>query len=169
MITLIVARARNGAIGKDNEIPWEAPEDLAFFQRETIGGAMIMGRKTWDSLPYKPLKGRLNIVVSSQAVEAEHVCTSVEAALALAYAKGYRRVYGIGGNGIFSALLAQADRLLITEVDLHVEDAHAFFPDLDPADWDLAGRLVLREAQPHCELNEFLRHTPSGSADGTLL
>ena len=55
MLTLIVARARNGAIGRKGTIPWEAPEDLAFFQRETLGGAVIMGRATWDSLPKRPL------------------------------------------------------------------------------------------------------------------
>lgn len=158
MITLIVARAKNGAIGKDNTIPWEAPEDLAFFQRETIGGAMIMGRRTWESLPYKPLKGRLNIVVSSREMDAEHVCTSVDQALSEAFAQGYRRVYGIGGNGIFKALLPKADRLLITEVDLHIDAADAYFPDIEPADWDLAGQNVLREAVPRCELHEYLRN-----------
>jgi dihydrofolate reductase len=55
MLTLIVARARNGAIGKGNTIPWHAPEDLAAFQRETTGGALIMGRRTWESLPFRPL------------------------------------------------------------------------------------------------------------------
>ena len=63
MITLIVARDRNGAIGKDNDIPWFAPEDLSFFMRETLGGACIMGRNTWDSLPVKPLKSRLNCLL----------------------------------------------------------------------------------------------------------
>ena len=75
MISLVVARAAGGAIGRDGDIPWFVPEDLAAFQRETRGGAVIMGRKTWDSLPVKPLKGRLNIVVTSGGVDAEHcVC-----------------------------------------------------------------------------------------------
>lgn len=78
MLTLIVARARNSAIGKDNDIPWFAPEDLAMFKRETVGGAMIMGRNTWESLPVKPLKSRLNVVVSRDASLTEHVSTSVQ-------------------------------------------------------------------------------------------
>ena len=74
MISLVVARARNGAIGRENTIPWHAPEDLKFFQRETLGGVIIMGRNTWDSLPFKPLKNRVNLVVSSKGVpEAEFV------------------------------------------------------------------------------------------------
>ena len=59
MLSLVVARARNGAIGQAGTIPWHAPEDLAFFQRETTGGAVIMGRNTWESLPLRPLPGRV--------------------------------------------------------------------------------------------------------------
>lgn len=65
MITLIAARARGNVIGKDGDMPWHLPEDLKYFMRETMGGAMIMGRNTWNSLPNAPLKNRLNIVVTS--------------------------------------------------------------------------------------------------------
>ena len=85
MLSLVVARARNGAIGRAGTIPWHAPEDLAFFQRETTGGAVIMGRNTWDSLPFKPLKNRLNIVVTSRGVGAEHEVSSLSAAIDLAH------------------------------------------------------------------------------------
>lgn len=135
MITLIAARARNGAIGKDNDIPWFAPEDLKAFQRETLGGAIIMGRNTWDSLPVKPLKNRLNLVVSSNPDAAETVLPSIEAAVAEAHAQGYRRVYGIGGERIYRGMLGMADRLLITEVDLTVAQADAYFPEFDPDNW----------------------------------
>ncbi len=130
MITLIAARARNGAIGKDNRIPWHIPEDLALFKRETLGGAIVMGRRTWESLPFKPLKDRLNIVVSRDTTLTEHVVPSVEHAIALAQSQGYFRIYGIGGQGIYEALLPLAHRLLITEVDTVVEDADAFFPEV---------------------------------------
>ena len=68
MLTLIAARARNGAIGKDGTLPWHIPEDLKFFKRETLGGAIIMGRRTWESLParFRPLPGRRNVVVTRQ-------------------------------------------------------------------------------------------------------
>ncbi|UWQ90220.1 dihydrofolate reductase [Rhodobacteraceae bacterium M382] len=161
MISLIVARARNGAIGKDNTIPWRAPEDLAFFQRETTGGAVIMGRNTWDSLPFKPLKGRLNIVISSRGSEAvpgaEHVFGDLDEAVQFARDSGYGRIYGIGGARIYSDLLARADRLLVTEVDLTVDDADAYFPEISSREWRNVGAQLLRDADPRCEVHEFLR------------
>jgi dihydrofolate reductase len=157
MLTLIAARDRNGAIGKDNDIPWRAPEDLAFFQRETTGGAVIMGRRTWESLPVKPLKNRLNLVVSSDPDIAEQVFSSPEKAVDHAHQAGYRRVYGIGGAGIYRALLPVADRLLLTEVDLAVPDADAFFPDFNASEWDCLGFVALRPADPGCVLFEYLR------------
>lgn len=157
MITLIVARDKNGAIGKDNTIPWEAPEDLKFFQRETSGAAVIMGRNTWESLPFKPLKNRLNIVVTSQEVSAEHTASSVKEALDMAHAAGHRRVYGIGGAGIYREMLAHADRLLITEVDTEVTDADTFFPEVSTEDWRLIGTTLLRTEAPRCAVRELLR------------
>lgn len=159
MLSLIVARARNGAIGRGNTIPWHAPEDLAFFQRETTGGAILMGRNTWDSLPVKPLKNRLNIVITTRGVGAEHQATSLPAALALAERLGHRRIYAIGGARIYAEALALADRLLITEVDLDVPDADTFFPAIGP-NWQRIGGQVLREDGPRCELGEWLRRRP---------
>ncbi|KHQ51172.1 dihydrofolate reductase [Mameliella alba] len=130
MITLIAAHDRNRAIGKDGDIPWHLPEDLAMFKRETLGGAIIMGRKTWDSLPFKPLPKRLNIVVSRDRSLHEHVVGSVEEGIALAQSLGYFRIYGIGGQKIYEAMLPLAHRLLITEVDLEVEGADAWFPEI---------------------------------------
>lgn len=160
MISLIVARARNGAIGRDGTIPWHAPEDLAFFQRETLGGAVIMGRKTWASLPRRPLPRRLNIVVTSQAQEPHDstLFVPLDKALDAARSAGYLRVYGIGGVGIYQALLPKADRLLITEVALDVPDADTFFPEPDATAWRLNASLTLREDEPRCVLTELLRN-----------
>lgn len=157
MISLIVGRDKNGAIGKGNTIPWFAPEDLKFFKRETLGGAIIMGRNTWDSLPFKPLKDRLNIVVTSQGCDAEQICTSVSDAVTLAHGYGYRRLYGIGGAGIYREMISIADRLLITEVDVEVENADTFFPDFDSADWDVIGDTELRSDAPACRVFEYLK------------
>jgi len=157
MITLIAARARNGAIGKDNKIPWVAPEDLRFFQRETHGGAIIMGRNTWVSLPFKPLKNRLNLVITSKGCGAEHEFTSLDAAIAFAENQGYRRIYGIGGNRIYQTLLPKAHRLLLTEVDLHIKDADAFFPDFDKGEWRHNGATQIRAEGPACVVDEWLR------------
>lgn len=160
MISLVVARDRNGAIGRDGDIPWHIPEDLKFFQRETVGSAVIMGRRTWESLPdvARPLKNRLNLVVSSGRPEgAEHVLPSVEAALEAARDAGHARISGIGGAGIYRALLPLSHRLLITEVDLAVEDADTWFPAFDEAEWTVTTRFDLRAQGPRCELVEWMR------------
>ncbi|MEM7074792.1 MAG: dihydrofolate reductase [Pseudomonadota bacterium] len=158
MLSLVVARDRNGAIGRDGAIPWHLPEDLGFFQRETTGAPIIMGRRTWESLPYRPLKNRMNIVVSSGAPDAaDHVAPSVNAALAAAHAKGHARLYGIGGAGIYAEMLPMADRLLVTEVDLEVSDADTWFPAIEPAHWSAGLHLTLRDAAPRCVLVEYLR------------
>ena len=157
MLTLIVARARNGAIGKGNDIPWHAPEDLKMFQRETTGGAVVMGRNTWDSLPFKPLKNRLNIVVSRDKTLTEVVVASVSDAIQAGYDQGYQRIYGIGGQSIYRDLLPLADRLLVTEVDLVIEDADAFFPDFVEGDWDQVSTAELRPSGPKCTLRELIR------------
>lgn len=157
MLTLIVARARNGAIGKGNTIPWHAPEDLRAFQRETTGGALIMGRRTWESLPVKPLKNRLNLVVSSDKSLAEHVFNSPDKAADFALEAGYRRLYGIGGEAIYRHFLPLADRLLVTEVALEISDADAFFPEFLPSDWRALPPQSLRDDAPACILHEYLR------------
>lgn len=158
MLTLIVARARNGAIGRGNAIPWQAPEDLAFFQRETLGGAMIMGRNTWESLPKKPLPRRLNIVVTSRPLSQEGVVVSaLERAYDCAVIHGYCRVYAIGGAAIYEAFLPKADRLLMTEVALDVPDADTFFPSWDPGAWRKSMTLKLRDHGPTCVMTEYLR------------
>ncbi|MDV7271030.1 dihydrofolate reductase [Thioclava sp. A2] len=156
MLTLIVARAANGAIGKDNDIPWHSPEDLKMFQRETTGGAVIMGRRTWDSLPFKPLKNRFNCVVSRNKTLTDHVVGSVSEAVSLCYAEGYQRLYGMGGESIYREMLPLADRLLVTEVDLTIEGADAFFPNFAEVDWIEVSRRPL-EGTPACTLRELLR------------
>ena len=157
MITLIVARDRNGAIGKSGDIPWEAPEDLAFFSRETRGGALIMGRNTWESLPVKPLKGRLNIVVSRDTSLGEAAFATPQEAIRHAEAAGISRIYGVGGAAIYAALLPLAHRLLITEVDIEVSAPDTFFPEVDLSNWRETQVLPLRADAPRCTVHEYLR------------
>jgi dihydrofolate reductase len=157
MITLIVARAQNGAIGRSGTIPWDVPEDLKFFQRETLGGALIMGRNTWESLPVKPLPKRLNIVVSSDPTLAETVAPSIEAAIKIAHDQGYQRLYGIGGARIYREMLPLAHRLLISEVAISVEDADTFFPSIDGQGWTAINQRDLRAQDPACHMREYLR------------
>ncbi|MDD7969775.1 dihydrofolate reductase [Roseinatronobacter alkalisoli] len=159
MISLIVARARNGAIGRDNTIPWHAPEDLKFFQRETLGGAVVMGRNTWDSLPKRPLARRLNIVVTSRPGDSEDALfLPLYQAVSAARAAGYFRIYAIGGAGIYRAFLPLADRLLVTDVDLDVPDADTFFPAVAPDQWSVVAELSLRADAPTCMVREYRRN-----------
>lgn len=159
MISLIVARAQNGAIGRDGDIPWHVPEDLKAFQRETSGGAVIMGRNTWDSLPaaFRPLKGRLNCVVSRSDVGADVMCRSLPEALKTCADAGYMRIYGIGGAGIYAGLLPYAHRLVITDVETSVPDADTFFPEFEKQDWAEQGAYELRVENPRCVMREWLR------------
>ncbi|WP_418593223.1 dihydrofolate reductase [Ponticoccus sp. (in: a-proteobacteria)] len=155
MITLIAAHDRNRAIGKDGDIPWHIPEDLAMFKRETLGGALVMGRRTWESLPVKPLKNRLNIVVSRDTSLTEHVVGSVAEAVALAQAEGYFRIYGIGGQSIYEEMLPMAHRLLLTEVDTEVEGADTWFPEIGDG-WTKTSLLELQGTLPHTSALELI-------------
>lgn len=156
MLTIIVACAENRAIGKGNTIPWFAPEDLAMFKGETVGGAIIMGRNTWDSLPRKPLPSRENIVVSS-TMQGDFICPDFQSALQLAKDKRYSRTYAIGGASIYKEALKIADRLLITNVDITVPDADTFFPEFAAEDWVHISSMDLRAEAPACVLNEYIR------------
>ena len=143
-ISFVVARARNGVIGRDNRIPWRIPEDMRRFKAITMGKPLVMGRKTWDSLPKKPLPGRTNIVVTRDrnfAAEGAVVVHSVEEALARAQAEKPDEIAVIGGAEIYAALLPRATRVHLTEVDLDPE-GDASMPGFDAAVW----REVSREA-----------------------
>lgn len=119
-IGLIWAQAVNGVIGDAGTIPWRLPEDLAHFKELTLDGAVIMGRRTWDSLPerFRPLAGRHNIVITRQTdwhAEGATVVHSLAEALAAAAPAA---VWVIGGGEIYRQALARADHLEITEVDV---------------------------------------------------
>jgi len=133
-LTLIVARARNGVIGKDNGMPWKIPGEQAYFKRVTMGHPIVMGRKTWESIG-RPLPGRRNIVVTRdrdyKAMGAE-CAGSLDDALALA--GDAPEVFVIGGAQLYAAALPRADRLLITEIDQDF-DGDTTFPAPEPSQW----------------------------------
>ncbi|MDR2853281.1 MAG: dihydrofolate reductase [Burkholderiaceae bacterium] len=137
-LNLIYARAANGVIGKEGALPWHLPEDLAHFKRMTAGCPVIMGRKTWDSLPprFRPLPGRVNIVITRQddwVQSGAWRAASLRDALALAAqhcAGGADEPWVIGGAQIYREALPLARRAVVTEIAQHFEgDAHA--PELD--------------------------------------
>ena len=124
-VALVWAEARGGVIGHGGGIPWHLPEDLAHFRELTTGSTVVMGRKTWDSLPerFRPLPGRANVVVTRQAdwrADGAETAGSVEEALR-EHASGGRAAWVIGGGEIYRQALPLASRVEITEVDLEVE------------------------------------------------
>jgi dihydrofolate reductase len=133
---LIYARARNGTIGKDNQMPWHLPEDLAHFKRVTLGQPVIMGRKTWDSLParFRPLPGRLNIVITRQPewqADGALRAASIEAAMRLC--GDAPNAWIMGGAEIYRQAEPLASSAVVTEID-HDYEGDAFAPHLG-ADW----------------------------------
>lgn len=119
-IGLIWAQATNGVIGDAGTIPWRLPEDLAHFKELTLDGAVIMGRRTWDSLPerFRPLAGRHNIVITRQPDWAADGATAVHSLTDALAAAAPAAVWVIGGGEIYRQAMALADHLEVTEVDL---------------------------------------------------
>lgn len=139
MITLILAMAENGVIGNKGAIPWRIADDMKRFKALTLGKPVVMGRKTWDSLPRKPLPDRTNIVVTRQpGWSADGAVTASSLDDALSKADGAAEVMVIGGGEIYRAALAHADRIELTEVHGAFDgDAHFAF---DRASWREAAR-----------------------------
>lgn len=152
-----VARSLNGVIGRDNDLPWRLKSDLAMFKAATLGKPVIMGRKTWDSLPRKPLPGRLNIVLTrDHKFEAEGavVCDTWSEAVQIAKEQaaddGVEEVCVIGGAALFELALPRAKRIYVTDVQAEVQgDVH--FPAFDESAWTE----VRREERPAGEGDDF--------------
>jgi len=149
-ISLIAAMAKNRVIGINNKMPWHLPADLRHFKALTVGKPIIMGRKTWESLPGL-LPDRPHIVVTRDAdyqAEGCQVVHSIDEALTAA--GDVPEVMIVGGADFYSAMLPQADRLYLTLVETTVE-GDAFFPDYRPAEW----QLVAQEEHAADEKNPF--------------
>ncbi|WP_225781398.1 dihydrofolate reductase [Xenophilus sp. Marseille-Q4582] len=134
-INLIYARAANGVIGVNNALPWHLPEDLAHFKRQTLGAPVVMGRKSWDSLPprFRPLPGRTNIVVTRQADwRAEGAQRAGSLAEAFALAGDVPELWVIGGAQVYAEAEPLAQRAVVTEIARDFE-GDAFAPTLGPA------------------------------------
>ena len=134
-LALIAAVARNGVIGRADAIPWRLPEDLRHFRRTTLGCPVIMGRRTWDSLPpaFRPLPGRRNLVVTRDAgwrAEGAEAAPSLDAALGRV--ADAPRAFVTGGAELYALALPHADELLLTEIERDF-DGDVRFPDWDRA------------------------------------
>jgi dihydrofolate reductase len=134
MISIIAAMNNERVIGKNNALPWNIPEDLKNFKKLTSGNAIIMGRKTYESIG-RPLPNRQNIVVSKTMEPAEgiEVCRSLEAAVTAAKSE---EVFVIGGATIYQQALPFTDRMYLSYVDKKVE-GDVFFPKFEEAEWDI--------------------------------
>lgn len=150
-LTIIVAMTPERVIGRQGELPWRLPADLARFKRLTMGHPLIMGRKTFESIG-RPLPGRTSIVLSrDQSFETEGVLTAVclDNAIELAArSPGCDEAFVVGGGEVYEQALPRADRLLITLVKTHAE-GDAWFPVISSDDW----RLVQSETRPRDERN----------------
>jgi dihydrofolate reductase len=152
-----IAVARNRVIGRDGALPWRLKSDLAIFRAVTMGKPVIMGRKTWESLPGRPLKGRTNIVLTRDgsfeakgALVCETFSEAVQIAREQAEEDGADEVCVIGGASIFELALGRAGRLYLTEVAADVE-GDVRLPPIDESRW----REVRREAHPAGEGDDY--------------
>lgn len=140
MISIIVAIAENNAIGKNNDLLWHIPEDMKRFRQITSGHKIIMGKRTYESLPHRPLKDRTNIVISDipgDRYEGAVMAYSIEEALE--HCPADEECFIIGGGMVYRQFLPLADKLYITRVDKPF-DADIFFPEIDPETWEETSR-----------------------------
>lgn len=141
-ISIIVAKAKNNVIGKDNQLPWHLPEDLKHFKRKTEGHHLIMGRKTFESMG-KPLPNRTSIVITRnknyKVPPGHHVVHDLEAALEIARDKNLQQVYVLGGAEIFKLAFPLVDEMVITEIHA-TPDGNTFFPVFDESQWEIKSK-----------------------------
>lgn len=133
-VSMIAAVGKNLELGKNNDLIWHFKEDMKFFKDTTMGHTVVMGRKTFESLP-KALPGRKNIVISSNAeyqAQGATVVTSVEEALQIT---DNEEIFVIGGGKIYAEFLPYADKLYLTEIDAECADADTYFPQFNKSDY----------------------------------
>jgi dihydrofolate reductase len=135
MISIIVAVSDDWGIGLNNDLLWNLPEDLKRFRRLTIGNTIVMGKRTWESLPKRPLPGRINIVITDNQKETfEGAVTAYSIEDAIEKCNNNGEVFIIGGGSIYRQFMPYADRLYITHVHRKT-NADVYFPIIDPAVW----------------------------------
>ena len=135
MLSIIVAIDENNGIGKDNQMPWHLSDDLKRFKALTMGHTVIMGRNTWYSLPFKPLKGRRNIVISTNMPETEgcEIARSIDESVALV--KDEELAYIMGGARIYQQTIDVADELIVTHIHNAFDGIDTHFPTIDSKKW----------------------------------
>ncbi len=136
-LTLIAAAAENNALGKDNQMIWHLPDDFKRFKQLTTGHYIIMGRKTFESFP-RPLPNRTHVIITRQSAYKAEGCIVVNSLdAAIAACPQDEEVFVIGGGEIYKQSVDRADKVELTKVYGTSPEADAFFPDIDPAKWEL--------------------------------
>ena len=152
-LSIIVAIGQNNEIGKDNDLLWYISDDLKRFKAITTGNTIVMGRKTFDSLPKGALPNRRNIVLTHQNIEIENAEVFQDTDAIMEATKGEEKVFIIGGASLYNMFIDKVDKMYVTKVDASI-DADVFFPKFDWNNWD-----VLQEISvPKTEKNEY-NHT----------
>ena len=134
-LSLIVAITKNNVIGKDNQMPWHLPADLAWFRKNTTGKPVIMGRKTFESIG-RPLPKRTNIVLSRTPYEHEGVVWKNSFESAVDFVKEFDEIMLIGGGELFKQYLPKANKLYLTQIQADI-DGDTFFPEINWAEWNI--------------------------------
>ncbi|WP_054940865.1 dihydrofolate reductase [Paenibacillus ihuae] len=158
-ISMIWAMGANDVIGKDNDMPWHLPRDFAYFKEQTLGKRMLMGRKTWESLGGKPLKGRKSIVITRDTdfqPEGAEVIHSLEEALAEGRKEDELMV--IGGAEIYRMMLPYADKLIVTRIDEEFE-GETKFPEVEWDEWEEVSNVQgIRDEQNPYDYRFYVYH-----------
>ena len=148
-IDMIWAQDESGGIGKNGKLPWNISEDLQNFKKITLGHPIIMGRKTWESLPFKPLPKRRNIILSSQKVDNIEPYHSIDECLDALNNEGIEKIFVIGGRSIYKSFYPKASGLHSTIISKSVENIDTFFPinfDVINKDFKEVNRIKLSES-----------------------
>lgn len=151
MITIIAALTSEGIIGKEGALPWNLSEDMAHFKLVTAGNTVIMGRKTWDSIPskHKPLPNRHNIVISRNMPLKNNIEVCSDMNQAIAKAKSYgKEIFVIGGAQIYSLALSQASRMILSHIHKDYE-GDTFFPKFNKEEWNITNIEEYKEFTLH--------------------
>ncbi len=162
-VGMVWAQARDGVIGAGGGLPWHLPEDLALFRRLTMGSTVVMGRRTWESLPerFRPLPGRTNVVLTSDPGWSGDGATRAGGVSEVLAAHG--TLWVIGGGAVYEAFLPHAQRLVVTDVDLLVE-GDTWAPAIGP-EWRLVARTPdegwsRSSSGPRYAVSEYVRERP---------
>ena len=155
-ISIVVAVAENNAIGKNKGLLWHLPKDMEFFRSVTYGHHVLMGRKSYESIPekFRPLKGRVNIIVTRQKdfrAEGCKVVSGFEEGIEFAKDSGEEELMILGGGEVYKQLLQKTDKIYLTKVHHSFPDADTFFPELEKSEW----KEVNNEKHPADEKHKY--------------